>query len=156
MTPAINMLNKHKIAYEIVEYVHDNSVEYYGSEAVEKLGVPANQVFKTLIVIVDNKELVVAIVPMTSMLNLKMIAKVLKAKKVVLADKLAVEKTTGYVLGGVSPLGQKKRLQTVINSSAKDYEKVFVSAGRRGLEAILSPFDLLRLTQGAFANITAE
>ncbi|WP_144210636.1 Cys-tRNA(Pro) deacylase [Shewanella donghaensis] len=156
MTPAINMLNKHKIPYEIVEYTHDSSVESYGGEAVEKLGVPAEQVFKTLVVAIDNKELVVAVVPMTAMLNLKLIAKAMGAKKAIMADISAVEKSTGYILGGVSPLGQKKRLKTVIDSSAKHFKQVFVSGGRRGLEISLCPLYLQQFTQGVFANIGCE
>ncbi|PMG48954.1 Cys-tRNA(Pro) deacylase [Shewanella sp. 10N.286.52.B9] len=156
MTPAINTLKKHKTPHTIYEYEHDSNAQSYGDEAVEKLGVSASQVFKTLVVTIDSKELAVAVVPMTSMLSLKLLAKALGGKKAVMADKGLAEKTTGYVFGGVSPLGQKRRLKTVINSSAKELNTMYVSAGRRGLEISLAPADLQMLTQATFANICSE
>ncbi|MDO6677714.1 Cys-tRNA(Pro) deacylase [Shewanella sp. 4_MG-2023] len=156
MTPAINTLKKHKTPHTIYEYEHDSNALSYGDEAVEKLGVSASQVFKTLVVTIDSKELAVAVVPMTSMLSLKLLAKALGGKKAVMADKGLAEKTTGYVFGGVSPLGQKRRLKTVINSSAKELNTMYVSAGRRGLEISLAPADLQTLTQATFANICSE
>ncbi|MDO6618927.1 Cys-tRNA(Pro) deacylase [Shewanella sp. 5_MG-2023] len=156
MTPAINTLKKHKTPHTIYEYEHDSNAQSYGDEAVEKLGVSASQVFKTLVVTIDSKELAVAVVPMTSMLSLKLLAKALGGKKAVMADKGLAEKTTGYVFGGVSPLGQKRRLKTVINSSAKELNTMYVSAGRRGLEISLAPADLQTLTQATFANICSE
>ena len=118
--------------------------------------MPAERIFKTLVVDVGDKKLVVAIVPVTAMLNLKAIAKAAKAKKAVMADKNDVMRSTGYVLGGVSPLGQKKRLLTVIDSSAQAYETMYVSAGRRGLEIELAPSDLKLLTNADFAAISNE
>ncbi|MDO6777077.1 Cys-tRNA(Pro) deacylase [Pseudomonadota bacterium] len=156
MTPAINTLKKHKTPHTIYEYEHDSNAQSYGDEAVEKLGVSASQVFKTLVVTIDSKELAVAVVPMTSMLSLKLLAKALGGKKAAMADKGLAEKTTGYVFGGVSPLGQKRRLKTVINSSAKELNTMYVSAGRRGLEISLAPADLQTLTQATFANICSE
>ncbi|PMG29568.1 aminoacyl-tRNA deacylase [Shewanella sp. 10N.286.52.C2] len=156
MTPAINTLKKHKTPHTIHEYEHDSNAQSYGDEAVEKLGVSASQVFKTLVVTIDSKELAVAVVPMTSMLSLKLLAKALGGKKAVMADKGLAEKTTGYVFGGVSPLGQKRCLKTVINSSAKELNTMYVSAGRRGLEISLAPADLQTLTQATFANICSE
>ncbi len=156
MTPAINTLKKHKTPHTIHEYEHDSNAQSYGDEAVEKLGVSASQVFKTLVVTIDSKELAVAVVPMTSMLSLKLLAKALGGKKAAMADKGLAEKTTGYVFGGVSPLGQKRRLKTVINSSAKELNTMYVSAGRRGLEISLAPADLQTLTQATFANICSE
>ncbi|MFS1421705.1 Cys-tRNA(Pro) deacylase [Shewanella sp. 10N.286.48.B5] len=156
MTPAINTLKKHKTPHTIYEYEHDSNAQSYGDEAVEKLGVSASQVFKTLVVTIDSKELAVAVVPITSMLSLKLLAKALGGKKAVMADKGLAEKTTGYVFGGVSPLGQKRRLKTVINSSAKELNTMYVSAGRRGLEISLAPADLQTLTQATFANICSE
>ena len=156
MTPAVTILKKHKVAYTLHKYQHDQNHHSYGLEAVEKLGFPAAQVFKTLLSMIDNNELVVAIVPVTGMLNLKELAKACNSKKSVMADKAAVEKTTGYVLGGVSPLGQKKRLKTVIDSSAKEFRTIYVSAGRRGLEIELSPLDLAELTAGSFFTIAQQ
>lgn len=153
MTPGINVAKKNKIAHTIHEYTHDESASSYGLEASEKLGIPQGQVFKTLVVATDNKELVVSIIPVSSKLSMKLIAKAVGVKKAVMADKSDVERSTGYVLGGVSPLGQKKRLKTIIHSAALDYETIFVSAGRRGLEIELRPNDLAKLTSGKFAEI---
>ncbi len=154
MTPAIDLAKKHKIAFNIHEYVHDPANESYGLEAAEKLGVSDAQVFKTLVVSLDNTALAVAVVPVSFMLNLKSMAKACGAKKAAMADKNEVMRATGYVLGGVSPLGQKKRLKTVIDSAAQQYRTIYVSAGRRGLEIELSPNDLCRLVMGAFSSIS--
>jgi Cys-tRNA(Pro)/Cys-tRNA(Cys) deacylase len=153
MTPGINVVRKNKVSHTIHEYSHDESSESYGLEAAEKLGVPEERVFKTLVVSLDNKELVVGVIPVSSMLSMKLIAKAAGAKKAAMADKSDVERSTGYVLGGVSPLGQKKRLKTIIDSSAKNHSTIYVSAGRRGLEIELSPYDLAKLTSGALAEI---
>ena len=153
MTPGINVAKKNKVSYRIHEYSHNESSESYGHEAAEKMGVPAERVFKTLVVSIDNQELVVGVIPVSSMLSMKLIAKAAGAKKAAMADKFDVERSTGYVLGGVSPLGQRKRLKTIIDSSAKNYSTVYVSAGRRGLEIELSPDDLAKLTSGVLAEI---
>ncbi|WP_444901838.1 Cys-tRNA(Pro) deacylase [Microbulbifer sp. SSSA007] len=153
MTPAINAAKKAKIIFKVYEYTHNSSSESYGLEAAEKLGVVEAKIFKTLVVILDNKELAVGIVPVSSMLNMKRIAKAAGAKKATMAAKSDVERSTGYVLGGVSPLGQKKRLKTIIDSSAKHYATVYVSAGRRGLEIELAPNDLASLVNGVFSKI---
>ncbi|NQZ89768.1 MAG: Cys-tRNA(Pro) deacylase [Colwellia sp.] len=153
MTPGINQAKKHKVLYTIHEYSHDESSESYGLEAADKMGVPQEIVFKTLVVTLDNKELVVGIIPVSSMLSMKLIAKALGAKKAYMADKFDVERSTGYILGGVSPLGQKKRLKTLIHSSANNYSTIYVSAGRRGLEIELSPTDLVKLTKGKLEDI---
>ena len=153
MTPGINIARQHKIVHRVHEYAHDASSESYGLEAAEKLGVPGEQVFKTLVVALDNKALVVGVIPVSSMLSMKLIAKAAGAKKAAMADPADVERSTGYVLGGVSPLGQKKRLKTIIDSSAEKFATIYVSAGRRGLEIELSPVDLKKLTNGLFAEI---
>ena len=153
MTPGINVARQHKIVHRVHEYTHDASRESYGLEAAEKLGVPGEQVFKTLVVALDNKALAVGVIPVSSMLSMKLIAKAAGAKKAAMADPADVERTTGYVLGGVSPLGQKKRLKTIIDSSAEKFATIYVSAGRRGLEIELSPADLKKLTNGMFAGI---
>ncbi len=154
MTPAINTAKKAKINFTIHEYSHDALAESYGTEAAEKLAVPVEQVFKTLVVSLDKKNFAVGLVPVSGMLNMKRIAKAANAKKAVMADKQDVERSTGYVLGGVSPIGQKKRLKTVIDSSAQQFTTIYVSAGRRGLEIELSPDDLHKLTNGIFAEIS--
>jgi Cys-tRNA(Pro)/Cys-tRNA(Cys) deacylase len=153
MTPSINYAKQNKINYQIHEYVHDTGAESYGDEAVQKLGIPSQQVFKTLVVNIDHKTLVVAVIPVSSMLSMKLIAKVCGGKKSVMALKEDVERSTGYVLGGVSPLGQKKQLKTVIDSSATSFKTIFVSAGKRGVELELSPQDLQTLTKASLANI---
>jgi len=153
MTPGINVAKKNNINHKVHEYVHDSSSESYGMEAAEKLGVPGERVFKTLVVSLENKELAVGVVPVSSMLSMKLIARAVGAKKAAMATKSEVERSTGYVLGGVSPLGQKKMLRTIIHSSAKDYPTIYVSAGRRGLEIELDAEDLKMLINGEFADI---
>ena len=153
MTPGILAAKNAKISYTIHEYTHDPSSESYGSEAAEKMGVPEVRVFKTLIVTLDSRDLVVGVVPVSSMLSMKLIAKAAGAKKATMAAASDVARSTGYVLGGVSPLGQKKRLKTFIDASAELFSSVYVSAGRRGLEIELSPNDLRNLTNGVFAEI---
>lgn len=152
MTPAINMAKKSKINFAIHEYEHDPAAESFGKEAAEKLGVDARRVFKTLVAS-GGKDLFVAVVPVMQRLDLKLLAKAVGAKKVAMADVRLVERTTGYVVGGVSPLGQKKRLTTIIHSSAQEAETIFVSAGRRGLDIEISPDDLAALTNANFAAI---
>ncbi|GAA0792845.1 Cys-tRNA(Pro) deacylase [Marinobacterium sediminicola] len=153
MTPAINQVRKAGVDHRVHEYQHDPSSESYGTEAAEKLGLSPEQVFKTLVVSLDGKTLAVGIVPVAGKLNLKQIAKAAGAKKAAMADPAEVERVTGYVMGGVSPLGQKKRLATFIDASAQQYSTMHVSAGRRGLEIELAPDDLCRLTSARFAAI---
>ena len=154
MTPAINIAQKNNIQYRIHEYIHESTTESYGLEAAEKLSVNAMRVFKTLVVMLDNEQLAVGVISVMCNLNLKLMAKALGAKKATMANPADVERSTGYVLGGVSPLGQKKRLKTVVDVSALDHETIFVSAGRRGLEIELAPSDLQQLTQAAFVEIS--
>ena len=154
MTPAIDVAKENEISFKVHEYSHDPASESYGGEAAEKLGVPQEQVFKTLVVSLDGKELAVGIIPVSSRLSLKLIAKALGAKKATMATKSDVERATGYVLGGVSPLGQKKQLRTIIDTSATYNPTVFISAGRRGVDMELTPEDLKTLVRGEFVNIT--
>ncbi len=156
MTPGVNLAEKYRISHKVHEYAHDASSESYGMEAADKLGVPEVQVFKTLVVSLNNGELVVGVLPVSSMLSMKLIAKVAGGKRAEMAMPSEVESSTGYILGGVSPLGQKKRLKTIIDSSAKDLSTVYVSAGRRGLEIELSPGDLRWLVNGVFAEICRQ
>ena len=156
MTPAIDLARKAGIAHQVHEYGHDPKSDSYGTEAAEKLGLDPDRVFKTLVVETDNGELVVGIVPVSATLNLKRLARAIKAKKVTMADKQKVQRTTGYVLGGVSPLGQKKALTTVIDGSAQGFDTIYVSAGRRGLEIELSADSLRQLTRGTMADIRQD
>lgn len=153
MTPAINQLKQQKKTFEIHQYQHDTNAQSFGLETVQKLSLNAAQVFKTLVVCTDTNQLAVAIIPVMFKLNLKAIAKTLKVKKVKMADANRVETTTGYVLGGVSPLGQKKSLPTVIDKSAQNFTHIYVSGGRRGLEIELSPKDLATMCRANFADI---
>jgi Cys-tRNA(Pro)/Cys-tRNA(Cys) deacylase len=154
MTPAINAAKKAKIDFQTHQYEHDVNAESYGLEASEKLGIPAEQVFKTLLAEVD-KQLVVAVLPVSSQLNLKRCAAVFKGKKAVMANPQDAERATGYVVGGISPLGQKKRLKMVVDVSANDFDSIFVSAGRRGLEIELAAKDLAKLTGAVFDEVCA-
>jgi len=154
MTPAINLADKLKLTYRIHEFDHDSNAASFGLEAAEKMNKDGAQIFKTLVVQTDSKALAVAIVPVTTTLNFKKMAKALGCKKVQLAEPNLVLKSTGYVLGGVSPLGQKKRLPTVIDNSAADFATIFVSAGRRGLEIELAPNDLATALNAKFADIS--
>lgn len=153
MTPAINAAKKKKIPFKVHQYDHDPANEAYGKEAADKLGIAEARVFKTLVVRLDDDRLIVAVVPVAAMLSMKLIAKAAGGKKASMADKAVVERSTGYVLGGVSPLGQKKRILTIIDSSAGGFATIYVSAGRRGLEIELSAKDLAALTGGKFADI---
>jgi len=152
MTPCIKLLKKKKIPYTLHKYNHNTGTQNYGEEVVGKLGLDAKSVFKTLVVLADDT-LVVAIVPVSSMLNMKLCAKAMGAKKAKMAEASVVEKSTGYILGGVSPIGQKKRLTTLIDSSANLLDTLYVSAGKRGLEVALKPNDLLMITEGKFVNL---
>ncbi len=153
MTPAINIAKKNKVRFTVHEYDHDPSAEAYGKEAAEKLGVDPDRVYKTLVA-ANGKDLFVAIVPVLRRLDLKLLAKAVGVKKLSMADVKVVEKTTGYVVGGVSPLGQKKLLPTVVDSSAESYETIYVSGGRRGLDIELSPRDLVSLLRGSFQSVS--
>ena len=146
MTPAIKSLQKAKIDFKTHEYNHEPAAESYGLEAAEKMAVDAARVFKTLVVILDVKDYAVAVIPVYDMLSMKHIAKAAGAKKAAMAAKDDVERITGYVLGGVSPIGQKKHFKTYIDESAQGFSTIFVSAGRRGMEIELNPQDLKSLT----------
>ena len=151
MTPAIALLEKQKIKFEILSYEHDANNGHYGLEAVEKLNLNSDQVFKTLVLETHEGELIVAITPVSQQVNLKQLAKVAKTKKMALAAPQKVNASTGYILGGVSPIGQKKRLKTYIHSSASEFEVIYVSAGKRGLELKLAIDDIAGLTKATFA-----
>jgi Cys-tRNA(Pro)/Cys-tRNA(Cys) deacylase len=153
MTPAIDLLKKHKAAHRVHSYSHDPKAASYGLEAVEKLDLEPARVFKTLLAASEKGELLVAVVPVAGSLDLKALAQAAGAKKADMADPAAAQRATGYLLGGISPLGQKKRLRTFIDASAQQYPSIFVSAGRRGLEVELAAEVLAQLTQAGFATI---
>ncbi|MFD1261222.1 Cys-tRNA(Pro) deacylase [Entomomonas asaccharolytica] len=153
MTPAIALLKKQKVTHQVVTYEHDPQADSYGLEAAEKLGVPADNIFKTLLVTNDKKELFVGIVPVLKKLDLKEIAHAVGAKKVEMANPDVAQRVTGYLVGGISPLGQKKRLVTVIDDSAEELDIIYVSGGRRGLDIALAPKDLAELLKAQFAPI---
>lgn len=155
MTPAVTLAEKHKLPFVLHEYTHQAEVTAYGEEAASKLGVAPERVFKTLVVSNSDGEMAVAILPVSSMLNMKVMAKALDWKKVMMANKQSVMRCTGYVLGGVSPLGQKKKLPTVIDASCNKFDTIYVSAGKRGLEIELAPFDLCTILQARVANMLA-
>ena len=153
MTPAINLAKQLKLDYQLHDYVHDSQAESYGLEAAEKLGVAAEQVFKTLVVQSETATLAVAIVPVNTTVNFKKMAKAIGCKKVQMAEPQHVKRSTGYVLGGVSPLGQKKRLATIIDISAQAQATIYVSAGRRGLEIELPPEQLATTLNARFEAV---
>ena len=153
MTPAILLLNQHGITYVLHEYEHQASTKDYGLEAVAALNLNPNQVFKTLVCELTPIEIAVAVVPVSSQLNLKAFAQAAGGKKARLADPKQVEVATGYVLGGISPLAQKKPLRTFIDRASDAHNTIYISAGRRGLEIEIAPKDLLVLTRGQFAPI---
>lgn len=153
MTPAIDLLKKAKAEHRVLSYTHDPKSASYGLEAAEKLGLAPDLVFKTLLAATERGELLVAVVPVTGTLDLKALAGAAGVKKVDMADPSAAQRATGYLVGGISPLGQKKRLRTFIDSSALQHASIHVSAGRRGLELELTPQLLAQHTSGTFAAI---
>jgi len=153
MTPAIELLKKGKVPHEVLSYHHDPKAASYGLEAAEKLGLAPETVFKTLLAASEKPELLVAIVPVAGTLDLKALAQAAGVKKLEMAKPDQAQRSTGYLVGGISPLGQKKRLRTFIDASASALPLIHVSAGRRGLEVALAPGDLARLLDAPFVAI---
>ncbi|MFD5390608.1 Cys-tRNA(Pro) deacylase [Streptomyces sp. NPDC056669] len=151
-TPATTALTAAGTEFTLHSYEHDPAAPSYGEEAAQALGVEPGRVFKTLVASVDDR-LTVAIVPVSATLDLKALASAVGGKRATMADPAAAERTTGYVRGGISPLGQRKRLPTALDESATGYETICVSAGRRGLEVELAPGDLASLTDAVLAPI---
>ena len=156
MTPAIDLLNQHKMWFAVHEYDHDPDSQSYGMEAAQKLGFDPLRVFKTLVVSDDRGRLFVGMVPVAKQLNLKKLAAALKVKKVVMAEKKLVERVSGYVVGGVSPLGQKKKLPTILDAGAREFDTIYVSGGKRGLDIELSVDDLVTLLAADTAAIASD
>lgn len=158
MTPATRALEQAKVPHTVRAYEHDPAAAEaaggYGLEAATALGVEPARVLKTLLADVDGR-LVVAVVPVTGQLDLKAVAAAVGGKKARMADPGAAERATGYVVGGISPLGQKRRLATVVDGSALEHGTVLVSAGRRGVDVELAPQDLVRLTGAVVAAVAA-
>jgi Cys-tRNA(Pro)/Cys-tRNA(Cys) deacylase len=140
-TPATIALTKAGISFEVHRYDHDPAASSYGDEAAEALGIDPGRVYKTLFASVDGR-LVVGVVPVSGQLNLKALAAAVCGKKAVMARPEDAERATGYVVGGISPIGQKRAHPTVVDDSANGYETVFVSGGRRGMDLELAPADL--------------
>jgi Cys-tRNA(Pro)/Cys-tRNA(Cys) deacylase len=151
-TPATLALTRAGVTFGLHPYEHDPGVGAYGIEAADALGVPHERVFKTLVAQVDDR-LMVAIVPVDAQLDLKALAAVIGGKRAVMAEVAVAERTTGYVAGGISPFGQRKRLPTVLDETALLYPTVFVSAGRRGLDVEVRPTDLVNMTSASTAPI---
>lgn len=151
-TPATVALSAAGVAHTMHAYDHDPSHPSYGEEAAEAMGVSPDRVFKTLVADVDGT-LTVAVVPVAGQLDLKALAAAVGGKRAAMADPALAERTTGYVRGGISPLGQRKKLPTVLDASASTHPTICISAGRRGLEVELSPDDLTRLTNATLAPI---
>ncbi|MCP5150084.1 MAG: Cys-tRNA(Pro) deacylase [Ectothiorhodospiraceae bacterium] len=156
MTPAIRAAEAAGVPHQVVEYAHDPRARSYGLEAAQATGQPPERVLKTLLARLDDGRLVVAVVPVAMRLDLKALASAAGAKRAVMAEPRDAERATGYVVGGISPLGQKRRLPTLIDTSAEAHDRIFVSAGRRGLEIALAPADLRALTEGRFAAIARD
>jgi len=153
-TPATALLAKAKVPYTLHPYDHDPRAEAFGEEAVAALGVAPERIFKTLIASVEGK-LVCGVVPVAGRLDLKALAAAVGGKKAEMADPAAAARATGYVVGGISPLGQRSRLPLVIDSSVAGFETVFVSAGKRGLQVELAPEDLVRAAAATLAPIAS-
>ncbi|NMH66507.1 Cys-tRNA(Pro) deacylase [Shewanella salipaludis] len=155
MTPAVRLVKGASIDFSLHDYPHQKHCEAYGEEAAAALGLDPAQVFKTLLLAMDKglAPVAVALVPVSHQLDLKAAAEQLKCKRLVMATPEAAQRSSGYLVGGISPLAQKKRLPTLIDSSALDLARLYVSGGRRGLEICLAPQDLAALCQGSFARI---
>jgi Cys-tRNA(Pro)/Cys-tRNA(Cys) deacylase len=156
ITQAVRALEKAGVAFELLEYDYDPGADEIGMHAAQALGRPPSTVFKTLIVALDAGELVCAIIPSDARLNPKAIASAAGARKAELADPKKAERATGYVVGGISPLGQRKRLRTYLDASAADLHEIVVNGGRRGLQIVLAPKDLIAETSARVLALRAS
>jgi Cys-tRNA(Pro)/Cys-tRNA(Cys) deacylase len=142
------------VKHEVHAYDHDPAAASFGDEVVDALGIDPSEVFKTLVARLDQTSFAMAIVPVASRLDLKALARAQGAKRAVLADAADAERATGYVVGGISPLGQRKQIPAWIDKSALGYDRIYVSAGQRGLQVSLSPADLARLLDAGTASLS--
>jgi len=158
-TPAIRTLIRAGVSHRVHSYTHDPRADSFGAEAVAALAadldVEPAQIFKTLVVELSTGGLAVAVLPVPNSLSLKAAAAALGVPKAGMAERAAAERSTGYVLGGISPLGQRKKLPTVIDDSALRWDRILCSAGKRGLEIELAPADLVRTADAVLAAVTA-
>jgi Cys-tRNA(Pro)/Cys-tRNA(Cys) deacylase len=154
VTPAVRALEAAGVPFTVHEYVHDPATRSYGVEAATSLGLDPEQVFKTLLVTRDTGQHAVAIVPVSCRLSLKAVAAALGAKRVEMCDPSIAQRVTGYVVGGISPFGQRTRLPTVIEETCELYDVVYVSGGRRGLDLGVAPADLVRVLGAITADIS--
>ncbi|MER7131796.1 Cys-tRNA(Pro) deacylase [Streptosporangium saharense] len=151
-TPATVALTQAKVGFALHPYEHDANAQAYGEEAADALGVPYERIFKTLVAEVEGG-LAVAVVPVAGKLDLKAFAAALGGKRAAMAEAAKVERVTGYVVGGISPLGQRRALPTVVDASALEFDTIYFSAGRRGLQIETAPAELVRLTRATTAPI---
>ncbi len=156
MTPAIRLLQEQGVAFTLHRYSHDAGAESFGEEAAGKLGVPPERMFKSLVARVDGDTLVMTILPVAFKLDLKKLALAADGKKAEMADPKIAEKTTGYVVGGISPLGGRKTLATFLDESACLFETIYISAGQRGLQIEIAPDALQSLTGAKLVALTRE
>lgn len=156
MTPAIDLLISAQVPHTVHAYQHSPSTPSYGLEACQQLELSPQQVFKTLLVELSNEQLVVNVLPVANQLDLKAVARALGTKKARMADKQKVQRTSGYLLGGVSPLAQKKSLRTLLDETAQLFDSIYISAGRRGLEIEIAPADLLKITAANYLDLCSK
>lgn len=156
MTPAIVLLEREGVVFEVHEYDRGDELHDFGREAADALGLSQDQVFKTLLISVDGeRDPVVVIVPVSCTVSMKAAAAAVGAKKATMCDPTIAERVTGYVVGGISPLGQRRALRTVLDESVELFDTIYVSGGRRGLDVSVDPYDLLRLLDATVAPLTA-
>lgn len=152
-TPATRSLDERRLAWNGHVYDHDPRETNFGMEAARVLGIDPARVFKTLIISVEKVGLAVAVIPVSAMLDLRVFAQMVGGKHAELAERVPAERATGYVQGGISPIGQRRSLPTVVDESARDWPTIFVSGGRRGFDIEIAPADLITATMGVHASI---
>jgi Cys-tRNA(Pro)/Cys-tRNA(Cys) deacylase len=155
MTPAVRFLKKQKVPFKLLKYSHDDNTQNFANEASLKLGLSPERIFKTLVVAVDTNNFIAAIVPSDKQLCMKKLAKAVSGKRAAMAEAKKVQRMSGYVLGGVSPFGQKRRLTTLLDISASNFNTIYVSGGRRGLEIAISPNSIEQFLNAAVIDISA-